>query len=141
MIKFNDQYFISTDPKSKLDNPNFFFKIFNDQQKICGHPPPVNPTNYDDFLIQYSGGFDMKTGQPKSPHQNQPTISKLRIEGDNGIDSLNLQYNVHLRAKFDYILHRTNLNFHASQVKLIQNQCELEHTQMLTIWTMALENT
>ena len=45
MIKFNDQYFISTDPKSKLEDPNFFSEIFNDQQKICGHPPPVYPTN------------------------------------------------------------------------------------------------
>ena len=27
MIKFNEQYFISTDPKSNLDNPNFFLEI------------------------------------------------------------------------------------------------------------------
>ena len=141
MIKFNDQFFISTDPKSKWDDPNFFFEIFNDQQKICGHPLPVYPTNFDDFFIHYSGGFDMNTGQPRSPHHNQPTVIKLRIEGDNEIDSRNLLYDVHLGAKFDYILHRTNLNIHASQVKLIQNQCELERTQMLTILTMALENT
>ena len=141
MIRFNDQYFISTDPKSKLDDPNFFFKSFNDQQNICGHPLPVYLTNYDDFFIHYSGGFDMNTGQPNSPHHNQPTIVKLRIEGDNEIDSRNLQYDVHLGAKFDYILHRKNLNIHASQVKLIQNQCELERTQMLTILTRALENT
>ena len=41
MIKFNDQYFISADPKSKLDDPNYFFEVFNDQQKICSHPLPV----------------------------------------------------------------------------------------------------
>ena len=93
------------------------------------------------FFIHYSGGFDMNTGQPKSPHQNQPTIIKLCIEGDNEIDSRNLQCDIHLGAKLDYILHRTNLNFHASQVKMIQNQCELEGTQLLTIFAMALENT
>ena len=45
MILFNDQYFFPTDPKPKLDNPNFFFESFNDQQKICCHPLPVYPTN------------------------------------------------------------------------------------------------
>ena len=114
MIKFNDQNFISTDLKSKLDDPNFFLEIFNDQQKIWGQPLPVYPTNHDDFFIHYAGGFDMNTGQPKSPHQNEPTIIKLRIEADNEIDSRNLQYDVHLGAKFDYILLRTNLNIHAS---------------------------
>ena len=128
VIKSNEQNFISTDPKSKLDDPNFFFEIFKDQQKICGHPLPVYLTNYDDFFIHYSGGFDMNTGQPKSPHHSQPTIIKLRIVGDNEIHSRNLQYDVHLGAKFDYNLRRTNLIIHASQEKLIQNQCELERT-------------
>ena len=123
MINYNDQHFISTDPKSKSDDPNFFFEIFSDQQKICSHPLPVYFTNYDDFFMQYSGGFDINTGQPKSPHQKKLTLIKFRIEGDNEIDSRNLQYDVHLGAKFDCILHRTNLNIHVSQVKLIQNQC------------------
>ena len=83
----------------------------------------------------------MNTAQPKSPHHNQPTIVELRIEGDNKIDSRNLQFEVHLGAKFDYILLRTNLNVHVSQVNLTQNQCELERTQMITILTMTLENT
>ena len=121
MIKFNDQCFLSTGPNSKLDDPNFFLEIFDDQQKICGHPLPVCFTNYDDFFIHCSGGFDMNTGQPKSPHQNQRTIIQLPIEVDNEIDSRNLQYDVQLGAKFDYIHHRANLNIHASQVKLIQN--------------------
>ena len=79
MIKFNDQYFISGDPKSKLDDPDFFFENCNDQQKICGHQIHVYPTNYDHFFIHYSGGFDMNTGQPESPHHNQLTIINLRI--------------------------------------------------------------
>ena len=83
----------------------------------------------------------MNNGQPKSPHHIQNTINKLRSEGDNEIDSRNLQYDVHLAAKFVYILPRTNVNIHASQVKLIQNQCELERTQMLTYLTMASEST
>ena len=141
MIKFNDQNFISTDPKSQYDDPQFFIELFNDQQKICGDPLPVYPTNCDDFFIHYSGGFDMNTGQPKSPHHKQPTIIKLRIECDNEIDSRNLQYDVHLGGKFDHILRRINMNIHASQVKLIQNQGELERTQLLIILTMALENT
>ena len=141
MIKLLDQYFFPTDPVSKLDDPNFLFEFFNDQQQKCGHPLPVYPTNSDDFLIHHSGGLDMNTGQPKSPHQNQPTINKLRIEGDNEIGSRISQYDVHLGAKFNYIFDRTNLKIHASEVKLIQNQCELERTQMLTILKMALEKT
>ena len=30
-------------------NLNVFFANFNDQQKICGHPLQINPTNYDEF--------------------------------------------------------------------------------------------
>ena len=141
MINFNDRCFISTDPKSKLDDPNFFLDFFIDQQKICSHPLKVYPTDYDDFFFPYSGEFYMNTGQLKSPHPNQRTNIKLRIECNNEIGSRNLQYDVHLGVKLDYILHGTNLNIHASQPKLIQNQCELERTQMLTILTMALENT
>ena len=109
-------------------------------KKICAYSKPVYPTNYDDFYISYIGGFDMNTGFPKK-NTNKPIIVKLNPDESNEIDSRNLQYDVHLGAKFDYILHRANLNIHASQVKLIQNQCELERTQMLTILTMALENT
>ena len=98
MIKFNDHYFFSTDPKSKLDDPNFFFDVLKDRQKICGHPLLVYPITCDDFFTHYSDGFDMKTGKPKNPHQNQPTLIKLRIEGDNEIDSRNLQYDVQLGA-------------------------------------------
>ena len=139
MIKLNEQYFISTYPKTKLDDPNFFFGIFIDRQKCCGHPLAVYPTNYDDFFMHYSGGFDMNTGHTKSPHHNQSTIITLRIEADNDIDSQNLRNGVHLGAKLDYILHRMRVNFHASQINMIQNQCELDRTQMFTILTMALE--
>ena len=83
----------------------------------------------------------MNTGQPKCRHQKQSTILQLRIEVDNEIDSRSLQYDVQLGAKFDYILHRANLIIPASEVKLIQNLCELERTQMLTKLTIALENT
>ena len=138
MIKFNHQKFISTYPKSNMDDPNFFFENFKDQQNVCGHPLPVYPTNDDDFINHYCGGFDKNTGHSNSP---QLAIIKLRIEGDDETDSQNLQYDGHLGAKLDYILHRTNLNIHASQVKLIQNQCEFERTQVLANLTMASENT
>ena len=80
----------------------------------------------------------MNTSQPKSPHHIQSTTIKFCVEGDNEIDSRNLQYDVHPGAKFDYILHRTNLIF---QLKLIQNQRELARTQMPAVLTRPLENT
>ena len=85
------------------------------------------------------GGFDKNTGQSTNQDQNQPTIFKLRLEGDNEIDSRNLEYDVSLRVKIDYFLHRRNRIIHATQVRLIQNQCEVESTQVLTFLTMALK--
>ena len=78
-----------------MDDQNFFLEIFFDLKRVCRHPLPVYISNYDDFFIQYSGGFDMNTGQPKNFNQNQPTVIKLCIEVDNEFDSRNMQYDVH----------------------------------------------
>ena len=52
-----------------------------------------------------------------------------------------MDYELHLGTKLDYIMYFNTKQLRHSEVKLLQNQCELERTQMLTILMLAVQNT
>ena len=52
-----------------------------------------------------------------------------------------IDYDLHLGTKLDYILYFNTKQLRESEMTLLQNQCELERTQMLTILRLAMQNT
>ena len=52
-----------------------------------------------------------------------------------------IDYELHLGAKLDYIMYFNAKQLRHSEMTLLQNQCELERTQILTIMMLALQNT
>ena len=59
-----------------------------------------------------------------------------RSVGANEID-----YELHLGTKLDYIMYFNTKQTRHSKMTLLQNQCELERTQMLTILMLAMQKT
>ena len=52
-----------------------------------------------------------------------------------------IDYELHLGTKLDYIMYFNTKQLRHSKMTLLQNQCELERPQMLTILMLAMQNT
>ena len=61
---------------------------------------------------------------------------RLLSVGENEID-----YELQLGTKLDYIMYFNTKQLRHSEITLLQHQCELERTQMLTILMLAMQNT
>ena len=53
---------------------------------------------------------------------------------------LNMDYEMHLGMKIDYLFFQNSRLLQATEIQLLQNQCEQERTQILTNLMLALEN-
>ena len=53
---------------------------------------------------------------------------------------LNMDYEMHLGTKIDYLFFQSSRLLQATEIQLLQNQCEQERTQILTNLMLALEN-
>ena len=61
-----------------------------------------------------------------------------QAEDPNGY--LNMDYEMHLGTKIDFLFFQSSRLFQATEIQLLQNQCEKERTQILTNLMLALEN-
>ena len=52
-----------------------------------------------------------------------------------------IDYELHLGTKLDYIMYFNTMQRRHCEMTLLQNQCELERTQMITILMLAMQNT
>ena len=52
-----------------------------------------------------------------------------------------IDYELHLGTKLDYIMYFNTKQLRHSEMTLLQNQCEFERTQLLTILMLATQNT
>ena len=141
------------------------FEFKNDPQKHCGKPTPIYPTNYDSlYMARLSEGFDMNTGRNRGCEKNGATKILLylgprakndfgqlyahnpQLEGthlqqeDNPKSYLNKDYEMHLGTKIDYLFFQSSRLLQATEIQLLQNQCEQERTQILAKLMLALEN-
>ena len=115
-------------------------------------------------MAPLSEGFDMKTGRNLGREKNGATlilqylgprakndISQLyahnpHLEGtrlqqaDDANSYLNKDFEMHLGTKIDYLLFQSSRLLQATEIQLLQNQCEQERTQILTNLMLALEN-
>ena len=53
---------------------------------------------------------------------------------------LNIDYEMHLGTKIDYLFFQSSRLLQATEIQLLQNQCEQKHIQILTNLLLALEN-
>ena len=161
MVKQGKKYYVisGVDSSSK-----FVFEVKNNPQKHCGKPTSIYPTNYDSlYMDRLSESFDMDTGRNLGRDQNGATkiLQYLgpKEKGDFGqlyahnhklegtqksqtvdpVNYLNIDYEMHLGTKNDYLFFQSSQLLQATEIQLLQNQCEQDCTQILTNLMLALE--
>ena len=67
---------------------------------------------------------------------NQIPSEPWKTFGANKID-----YEMHLGTKLDFLVYFNTKQLRHSEMSLLQNQCEMERTQILTILMLAMQNT
>ena len=116
-------------------------------------------------MARVSEGFDMDKGRNLDREKNGATkilqylgprakndfgqlyAHKPQLEGtqlqqaDDPNSYFNMDYEMHLGTKIDYLFFQSSRLLQATEIQLQQNQCEQERTQILTNLMLALENT
>ena len=162
MVKQGKTYcvFSGTDSSSK-----FVFEVKNNPQKYCGKPTSIYLTNSDSFdMDRLSVDFDMDTGRNLGRDQNgatkvlqylgpkekgdfsqlyahNPKSERTQKSQKTDLDNyLKIDYKMHFGTKIDYLFFQSSRLLQATEIQLLQNQCEQQRTQVLTNLMLALEN-
>ena len=162
MVKQNTKNYVIS---GKDSTSKFEFQVKNNPQKHCGKPTSLYPPNYDSiYMARLSKVFDMEAGrkldrvkngatkilQYLGPRKNNifgefyaynPQLEGTQFQQAEKPDSyLNMDYEMHLGKKIDYLFFQSSRLFQATEIQLPQNQCEQKRTQILTNLMLALEN-
>ena len=162
MVKQGKRYYVISGADSST---KFVIEVKNNPQKHCGKPTSIYPTNYDSlYMDRLSEGFDMDTGRNLGRDQNGATkilqyfgpkkkgdLGQLyahnpKLEGTQNLHTadpdnyLNIDYEMQLGTKIDYLFFQSSRLLQATEIQLLQNQCEQERTQILTNLMLALNN-
>ena len=161
MVKQGKKYYVFSGADS---SSQFVFEVKNNAQKHWGKPTSIYPTNYDSlYMDRLSEGFDMTTGRNLGRDQNGATkiLQSLgpkekgdfgqlyahnpKLEGTQKLQTadpdnyLNIDYEMHLGTKIDYLFFQSSQLLQATEIYLLQN--EQDSTQILTNLMLALEDT
>ena len=133
------------------DSQKFMLQVMNKPQSLCGHPRIVYPTSYDSLFIAYTEGFNMDTGIQVKPtpetgtihNAGQPNSTFLTTSDD--LPPLKFSthqndYEAHIGTKLDYILFYSFYMLRTAELALLQNQCELERSSILSTLMLSLES-
>ena len=161
MVKQHTKYYVIG---GKDSTSKFVFEVKNNPQKHCGKPTPIYPTNYKSlYMARLSEGLDMNTGRNLGREKNgatiilqylgprakndfgqlyaqNPQLEGTQLQADDANSYLNKDYEMHLGTKIDYLFFQSSRLLQATEVQLLQNQCEQEPTQILTNLMLALES-
>ena len=162
MVKQGKNYYVISGADS---SSKFGFEVKNKPQKYCGKPTSIYFTNYDSiYMDRVSESFDMATGRNLGRNQNGATkilqylgpkqksdfgqlyAHNPKLEGTQKIQKadfdnyLNIEYEMQLGKKIDYVFFQRSQLLQATEIQLLQNRCEQERTQILTNLMLALEN-
>ena len=160
MVKQDKKYYVSS---GKDSTSKFVFEVKNRPQKHCEKPTLIYPTNYDSpYMARLSESFDMETGRNLGREKNGATkvlqyfglreknigqhfAHNTQLDGthfhqaENPDSYLNMDYEMHLGTKIEYLFFQISRIFQATEIQLLQKQCEQERTQILIYLMLALE--
>ena len=162
MLKQGKKFYVISGADS---SSKFVHEMKNNLPEHCGRSTSAYPTNYDSlYLDRLSEGFDMETGRKRGRDQDEATKMLQyfgpKEKGDFGQfyahnpqleetqkpqtadpdNCLNSDYEMHLSTKTDFLFFQSSRSLQATEIQLLQNQCEQERTQILTIFMLSLRN-
>ena len=131
MIKIGDNYYIS---KESEKEQSFLFLVYNKPQSLCSSNNIIYPSPYDTLYNEFTGGFNMITGEALEP---LPTINRITKLPNSSISSLNISRTeidtaAHLNTKLDYYQYTNFRRLQLSEINTIQQICELERSLKIT---------
>ena len=90
-------------------------------------------------ILQYLG--PQATNDFGKLYAHNPQLEGTQLQKANDPNSyLNMDYEMHLGTKIDHLFFQSSRLLQATEIQLLQNQCEQERTQILTNLMLALEN-
>ena len=124
-ISYSGGFDMNTGKSSNIrhDDRNYYQMQINENDQIR-----VKPLNYP----LGSGNFSFLHDESKNKNRD-PLWRHVCFD--------EIDYELHLGAKLDYIMYFNAKQLRHSEMTFLQNQCELERTQILTIMMLALQNT
>ena len=90
-------------------------------------------------VLQYLGPRAKNDFGQLYAHNPQLDGTQLH-QADKPNSYLNMDYEMHLGTKIDFLFFQSSRLLQATEIQLLQNQCEQERTQILTNLLLALEN-
>ena len=158
-----NQFFFLSELNDTEKGMNIKLKVFPESYELCGKPERFYKTNFESLFVNYQGGFAMPGGKLRTKeyssnayqfsidNTSQVSYTSLSFSEVNGkwvgaqpwrsVGADEIDYDLHLGTKLDYIMYFNTKQLRHSEMTLLQNQCELERTQMLTILMLAMQNT
>ena len=153
-----NNYYIASGPNN---TSQYLFEVKTKPEVFCNRPIQVYPTNYDSLYVVIDfGGFELASGKrmgfsggtqhlqhyqpsvssdgklfvhkPESPQINNPNSETPHY--------LNLDYEIHERTKLDYLFFESSKMLEGFLIQLLNNLCEQERAQNLTILMLSMEN-
>ena len=131
---------------------------------MCGKPENLYRTNFESLFIAYENGFDMNTGSSRNRDFSY-NVYQFSVDDSKNIEYASLSsrllrngthvfstpwktfggeqidYELHLGAKLDFLMYFNTKQLRHSELTLLQNHCEIERPQILTILMLAMQNT
>ena len=137
-------------PQTK--NPsNSNLSIYPTAQTFCGKPDPLYSTQYSDFFVTYTDGFNRHTGQPNPQFMITEYISgKIVLDNSKNkfiFPALNVSsnfatigYDALINTNFDYTINHVFCSMTVQELSTLHKVCELERNNFLTILAMSVQN-
>ena len=163
----NDVYRLQNNMKI-VHTRDIKLRINNERNSICGKPNPLFITNFDKFLVFFTGGFDMNTGKTVNSKLNVNyykmqfgTDNKIRVNGfyekpknelvgnqHIGIHKQvfeivgkdTIDYDAQMRMKINFMMYKVYRDLEQSDFLILQNICELRRAQIQMINASSYEN-
>ena len=158
-----NQFFFLSEFNDTGKGMNIKLKVFPERYELCGKPERLYKTIFESLFVNYQGSFAMPGGELRTKEYSsnayqfsidstsQVSYTSLSFSEVNGkwvgaqpwftVGADEIDYELHLGTKLDYIMYFNTKLLRHSETTLLQNQCELERTQMLTILMLAMQNT
>ena len=134
------------------NNPSLSpFEVFPNAQALRGKTDPLYSTQYSDFIVTYTDGFNLHTGQP-NPQSMINELNSGEFVRDNSNNKFifpasnvsnnfaTKDYDAHINTKFVYTINHVFRSMTVQELNTLHTICELERNHLFTILVKSVQN-
>ena len=143
MDQKENQFFFLSEFNDTGKGMNIKLKVFPESYELCGKLERLYKTNFESLFVNYQGGFAMPGGELRTKEHSsnayqfsidntsQVFYTSLSFSEVNGkwvgaqpwrsVGADEIEYELHLGTKLDYIMHFNTKQLRHSEMTLLQN--------------------